>query len=131
MFQNKFCVEGNFKYKYNNGFIALSDPIAAARSIEAERVILLPLLWVMQHVVSLGGLLELRLGLFVAGVAVGVILDGYLAVRLLYLVFRGLLVNAEHLVVVSLIHSLFFASYSSPGEVGRGFTSYCPTATLA
>jgi len=30
MFQNKFCVEGNFKYKYNNGFIALSDPIAAA-----------------------------------------------------------------------------------------------------
>ena len=32
MFQNKFCVEGNFKYKYNNGFIALSDPIAAARN---------------------------------------------------------------------------------------------------
>ena len=32
MFQNKFCVEGNFKYKYNNGFIALADPIAAARN---------------------------------------------------------------------------------------------------
>ena len=32
MFQNKFCVEGNFKYRYNNGFIALSDPIAAARN---------------------------------------------------------------------------------------------------
>ena len=32
MFQNKFCVEGNLKYKYNNGFIALSDPIAAARN---------------------------------------------------------------------------------------------------
>ena len=32
MFQNKFCVEGNLKYKYNNGFIALADPIAAARN---------------------------------------------------------------------------------------------------
>lgn len=32
VFQNKFCVEGNFTYKYNNGFIALSDPITAARN---------------------------------------------------------------------------------------------------
>ncbi len=32
MFQNQFCVEGNLKYKYNNGFIALSDPIATARN---------------------------------------------------------------------------------------------------
>jgi len=32
MFQNKFCVEGNYKYKYNNGFIAFADPIAAARN---------------------------------------------------------------------------------------------------
>ena len=32
MFQNKFCVEGNYKYKYNNGFIALADPVAAARN---------------------------------------------------------------------------------------------------
>ncbi|KWW28059.1 MAG: helicase domain-containing protein, partial [bacterium P3] len=32
LFQNKFCVEGNYKYKYNNGFIALADPIAAARN---------------------------------------------------------------------------------------------------
>ena len=32
MFKNKFCVEGNYKYRYNNGFIALSDPIAAARN---------------------------------------------------------------------------------------------------
>ena len=32
MFQNKFCVEGNYKYRYNNGFIALADPIAAARN---------------------------------------------------------------------------------------------------
>ena len=31
-YQNKFCVEGNFKYRYNNGFIALSDPVAAARN---------------------------------------------------------------------------------------------------
>ena len=33
MFQNKFCVEGNYKYRYNNGFIALADPIAAARNL--------------------------------------------------------------------------------------------------
>ena len=32
MFQNKFCVEGNYKYRYNNGFIALADPLAAARN---------------------------------------------------------------------------------------------------
>ena len=32
MFQNKFCLEGNYKYRYNNGFIALADPIAAARN---------------------------------------------------------------------------------------------------
>ena len=48
MFQNKFCVEGrsasplgsskNFKYKYNNGFIALSDPIAAARNFNRIKV---------------------------------------------------------------------------------------------
>ncbi len=31
-FQNRFCVKGNLKYKYNNGFIALADPIAAARN---------------------------------------------------------------------------------------------------
>ena len=32
MFQNKFYAEGDLIYKYNNGFIALSDPIVAARN---------------------------------------------------------------------------------------------------
>lgn len=39
-FQNKFCVEGNLKYKYNNSFIALSDPIATARN-ERKNLLLL------------------------------------------------------------------------------------------
>ena len=68
-------------------------------------VILLSLLRVVEHLVSLGSLLKLLLSLLVARVAVWVILDSYLAIGFLYLVFRCLLVYAQHLVIVSLSHS--------------------------
>ena len=29
---NRFVVEGNYKYTYNNGHLAMADPIAAARN---------------------------------------------------------------------------------------------------
>ena len=66
---------------------AKASETAAHRSVKTELVVLLTLLWVVQHVVGLGSLLELLLGFLVAGVTVGVIFDGYLAIRLLDLVF--------------------------------------------
>ena len=62
------------------GTAAETAEAAGSRSVESELVILLSLLRVVQHVVSLGRLLEFLFGLFVAGVAVGVIFDGNLAV---------------------------------------------------
>ena len=29
---NRFVVEGNYKYTYNNGHLAMADPVAAARN---------------------------------------------------------------------------------------------------
>ena len=29
---NRFVVEGNYKYTYNNGHLAMADPLAAARN---------------------------------------------------------------------------------------------------
>ena len=60
---------------------------ATHRTVEAELVVLLPLLGVMQHVVSLSSFLELLLSLFVSGIAVGMIFDGYLSICFLYLLF--------------------------------------------
>lgn len=74
----------------------------AARGVEAKLVVLLALLRVVEHVVGLGGLLEFLLGRRVARVAVGVILDGELAVGLLDVGLRGVLGEAQYLVVVSL-----------------------------
>ena len=79
----------------------------AARSVEAELVVLLTFLRIVKNIVGLGSLLELLLRLFVAGVAVGVILDGDAAVSLLDIVFAGILVDAEHLVIISFCHSFF------------------------
>ena len=76
---------------------------AALRAVEAELVVLLTLLGVVQHLVSLGGLLECLLGCLVAGVAVGVVFDGQLAVGLLDVVFRGVLGDAQYLVVISFL----------------------------
>ena len=87
---------------------------ASHRTCEAKLIVLLTLLRVVQDVVGLGSLLKLLLSLFVARVSVGVIFDGNLSICLLDVVFRGRLVQSQHLVVVSfLCHA------------------YCPTATLA
>lgn len=54
--------------------------------VEPELVVLATLVGVVKHLVSLGSLLELLFRLLVARVAVGVILDGELAVSHLYLI---------------------------------------------
>ena len=59
----------------------------ATGAIEAELVVLLPLLWVVQHFVGLCCFLELLLCCLIAGVTVGVVLDRELAVSLFYLIF--------------------------------------------
>ena len=85
------------------GCAKVAEASEASGCIEAELVVLLPLLWVVQHIVSLCGLLELFLGFLVAGVAVRMILDGYLSVSLLYLIGIGRLADAQHFVVVSFL----------------------------
>ena len=78
--------------------------VEAARLLNAERsraaVVVLALLGIRQHVVCLGDLLEALLGLLVALIAVGVVLAGELAVRLLDLLVGGVLADPEDLVVV-------------------------------
>ena len=54
-----------------------------------------------QHLVGFPGLLEFFLGSLVAGVTVGVVLHGGLAVGLLYVVGAGVLADAQHLIVIS------------------------------
>ncbi len=75
----------------------------------AEAVVTGALVGVGQYVVGLGRLLELLLGLLVAGVLVGVILYGGLAIGLLYRIGIGVAFDAEHLVIISLFCHSFFA----------------------
>ena len=62
--------------------------------VETKLVILLTALGVVQYVVSFCCFLELLLSFLVARVAIRVVFDGYLAVRLLDIVRRSVLANA-------------------------------------
>ena len=81
-----------------------SKPAAAAPldARVAVGVVAPALVRVAEDAVGLGRLLEALLGLLVAGVAVGVVLEGELAVGGLDLLLRGVARDAEHLVVVAL-----------------------------
>ena len=65
-----------------------------------------------QDFVGFPGLLEFFLGSLVAGVTVGVVLHGGLAVGLLYVVGAGILADAQHLIVISfcICHTQFTSS---------------------
>ena len=63
-------------------------------------VVPLPLLLVGQHVVRLGRLLELLLGLGIIRIPVRMILHGFLAVRLFDLLLGGILIDSENVVVI-------------------------------
>ena len=58
----------------------------------------------MEHIVGLCSLLEFLLRFLAVGVAVGVIFYGQLSICFFYLVFRSVLVDAEHLVIISFCH---------------------------
>ena len=83
-----------------------AETAPALQSFKTELVILLALLWVVQNIVSLSRFLEFLFGVFVAGVTVGVVLDGYLAIGFFDIIFRGILVYTKHLVIVTFCHYL-------------------------
>ena len=58
---------------------------------------------VRENLVGLGGFLELPLGIVVPGVLVGVMLEGQLAVGLLDVLFPGIAVDPQNLVVVAFV----------------------------
>ena len=74
---------------------------AVADARVAEAVVALALLGRGEDFVGLGGLFELRLGLVVAGVAVGVVLEGELAVSPLDLHRRRVPLDAQYLVIIA------------------------------
>src|SRR5690606_7007371 len=77
----------------------LPGPIATNAGV-SEAVITLALLWIREHLVSLGCFLELLLGLRIVWVAIGMILERHLAIGPLDLLLRRAAVDAEYLVVV-------------------------------
>jgi hypothetical protein len=75
------------------------------------------LVGIRQHRVRLGRLLELLLGSLVAGIAVRVVLQGQLPVRALDLGIARRALDAQHLVVVALVHAL--ATFTIDGRSSR------------
>ncbi len=76
---------------------------SCARHLVAVGVVGPARLGVGEDLVSFGELLEAVLGPRVAGVCIGVVFAGELAVSLLYLRFRGSVGEAQDLVVVALV----------------------------
>ena len=72
--------------------VHMTAAVAAAPAAHAgmpEAVVLRALVGIAEHFIGFGRFLELFFRLFIAGVAVGVELHGYLAVRLFDLILRG------------------------------------------
>ena len=83
----------------------------------AEAVVGRPLVGVGEDRVGLGRFLELLLGVLVARIAVGMVLQRQLAVRALDLLVAGRPGDAEDLVVVALAHAL--ATFTIAGRSSR------------
>src|SRR6185312_13650446 len=91
----------------------------------AEAVVSGALLIVLQDVIGLVNILEAVLGLFVARIAVGMILHGELTERLLDVVARGITPHAEQLIEVLFRHRNYLVPRlrtpgASTGEVATG-----------
>ena len=80
-----------------------SETAHAVHARVPELVVALPFLRVGKHLVCLRCLLEFLLGFLVAGVLIGVILNGFLAVGFLYLVRRRRLRHTQHLIIISFL----------------------------
>ena len=80
---------------------------SATHTCVTKLVIASTLVGIREHIVCLCSLLKLLLGLFIIWVAVWVILERSLSIRLLYLIGIGVFLDAKHLVVISLFcHNL-------------------------
>ena len=84
-----------------HGHAASAESACATHTGEAVLVVTGTFLRVGQHLVCLRCLLEFLLGFFVAGVLVRVVLDGFLAVRLLYLLCCRGLGDLEHFIIIT------------------------------
>ena len=88
------------------GAAAVLGCVGRVNACKTVLVVPRALVSVGQDFVGFPGLLEFFLGCLVAGVTVGVVLHGGLAVGLLYVVGAGVLADAQHLIVISfLCHS--------------------------
>ena len=103
-----------------------SNPAPCARPAHAgmaEPIVEAALLRVGEHGVGFGRLLERLLGLVIPRVAVGMVLQRKLAVRALDLLIRGLALDPEDLVVVTLAHTgphaSPFATFTIEGRRSR------------
>jgi hypothetical protein len=76
----------------------------------AESIVQAAFLRIGEHRVGLGRLLERLLRLVISGIAVGMMLQRKLAVRALDLLIRGLTLDAQDLVVITLAHACPHAS---------------------
>ena len=89
---------------------ALARAVVGVHTGKAELVIPAALVRVGQHIVGFVDFLELFLGLFVAGVQVGVVLFRQLAVGAFDLGIAGVLANAEDLIIIAFIcHTITLA----------------------
>ena len=98
-----------------------AESACTAHAFMSELVVTLTFLGVMQHFVSFCGLFEFVLCIFVARIAVGMVLDGEFLVSFLDFVFACGLLYAQHFVVVSFCHI----------PVNLLWIFYSATATLA
>ena len=71
----------------------------------AELVVTCLFVRVAEDGIGLGGLLEFLLGLFVAGIAVGMVFQSEFAVGLFQVFRSGVFVNAQDFVVISFCHN--------------------------
>ena len=82
----------------------------------AEAIVERALVAVGEHGIGLGRFLELLLGVVVARVAIGVVLQRQLAIRALDLLVRRLALDAEDLVVVALAHAFRHLHHRRPQQ---------------
>ena len=82
----------------------------------AELVITGALIFIGQHFIGFVDFLELRLGLFIAGVQVGMVFFGQLTVGLFDFIIRGILGNSHDLIIISFISHFYpFLSHKQRG----------------
>jgi hypothetical protein len=79
-----------------------SERASVAKGAMTELIVLSPLLQVSENLIGFRDLFEFLLGLFVPGVAVGMVFERELAVGLLNLFFARAALDAEHLVIILL-----------------------------